>query len=123
MQLKTFRTAAALIAIVAAAPLVAQTARPAAQGTAARPAGQPQAQQPQTVVNNVPTLCRVREQEIIGLNRALAERNQVLQAEKDQAKRQPIIQQMQNLQANLRETESSWQRMSCVSLLYNVRAQ
>lgn len=109
----------ASIAALAIAGL-AQTAfaqnRPA-QTTPAAPA---QAQQ-QIQVNSVPVLCRIREQELIQINRMIGERNQALQKEADATKRQALGQQLQNAVVNLRETEASWQRMNCSGILYAAR--
>lgn len=106
---------AALVAATLAMPALAQN-RPA-QTTQTAPA----AAQQQVQVNSVPILCRIREQELLQLNRMVGERNQAAQKETDATKRQAIGQQLQNIVVNLRETEASWQRMNCSGILYGAR--
>ena len=119
MPIKPIITAAAAFsALLVTAPL-------AAQNTAARPAPAQQQQpaaQPAFQVTSVPHICRVREQELINVNRNVQNVNAALQREKDPAKRQQIGQQMQGQVNALRETEASWDRMGCAQLLYGVRA-
>ena len=115
--MKTNMTAllAALAATTAATGATAQN-RPAAQQ--AQPA--PQAQQ-QVQVNSVPLLCRLREQELVTLNRLVVERNQALQRETDATKRQALAQQVQSFTNKMRETEASWSRMDCARIIYGAR--
>lgn len=114
MKTKTLALLAALAAAYPATGAAAQN-RPAQQA-------QPAAQAPQQVqINSVPLLCRVREQELVALNRLVVERNQALQRETDATKRQAQAQQVQNLVNNMRETEASWSRMECAKILYAAR--
>lgn len=115
MKTKTLALLAALAAAYPATGAAAQN-RPAQQ---AQPAAQ--APQQQVQINSVPLLCRVREQELVALNRLVVERNQALQRETDATKRQALAQQVQNLVNNMRETEASWSRMECAKILYAAR--
>ncbi len=114
--------ALALAAALATGQALAQN-RPAqpAPNRNAQPAQAAAPQQQQVVINSVPLLCRVREQELVGLNRMVGERNQALQREADANKRQALGQQLQGMINNLRETESSWSRMECAKILYGAR--
>ncbi len=114
-------TLAALAMALSSATSSAQT-RPAQQNQT-RPAQQPQQaqQQQQVQINSVPLLCRVREQEIVAINRLVVDRNQALQRETDPNRRQTTAQQLQNFVNNLRETEASWSRMECAKILYGAR--
>ena len=118
MPTKSFIPAAALSALLVAAPAVAQSPAP-------RPALAPQGQQPaaqQTFqITSVPHICRVREQELININGNIQTIKVAMQREKDQAKLQQIGQQLQNQVNALRETEASWDRMGCAQLLYGAR--
>lgn len=115
MTIKTLAAVATLASLAIGAPL-------AAQNTAARPApAQQPAQQQAMQVTSVPHICRVREQELLNINRNLNAAGAALRAEKDQAKRQASTQQMQAMIANLQQTEASWDRMGCAQLLYGVR--
>ncbi|MBK9012307.1 hypothetical protein [Novosphingobium sp.] len=114
-------TLAVLAASLAATAAIAQT-RPAQTAQPARPAQQAQQpQQQQVQINSVPLLCRVREQEIVAINRLVGDRNQALQRETDPNRRQALNQQLQNFVNNLRETEASWSRMECAKILYGAR--
>jgi len=121
MKLK-ISAAFALAATLAGSPVLAQT-RPAqpAQTRPAQPAQAAPQQQQQVAITSVPLLCRVREQELVGINRLVADRNQALQREADPTKRQALGQQLQNFVNNLRETEASWSRMDCARILYGAR--
>lgn len=107
-----------IAAFVVALPASSQTT-PRPPQTQQRPA---QGQQPQAnVVSTIPQLCRIREQDILALNRTMVDRSQAQQRETDANTRKAIAQQIQNVMGSLREAENSWNRMNCSTLLYGQR--
>ena len=119
MKNLSFTVLPALAALALASQASAQT-RTTTQPTPARPA-QAQPQQQGIQVNSVPLVCRVREQQIVGLNGQINQALQAAQRETDATRRQQAMQQRQQLQASLRESEASWSRMNCAGILYNAR--
>ena len=129
-MIPTFRTCFCRLGLAASlAVLPAAVAAPAlAQGTAApartgAPARGPAPPQPQTAAQASPftslgQVCQLRERELVAINSQLVLRGQAAGREPDQQKRAQLLAPIEQLRANLRETEASWQRMDCVRLLY-----
>jgi len=108
--------ALSLAALAAAAWTPSASAQGTAQ-TAARPQAAPTQQQSQ-IFANLAQVCQMRERELVVVNSELVTRSRAAAAEKDQARRGQLLAPMDQLRANLRETEASWNRMECVRLLY-----
>lgn len=96
---------------------LATTAPLAAQGQVQ---GQQSAQSQTPPFQNVAQLCRMREREIVSLNLQILGRVNSAEREKNQAKRNQLLQPLPELRNNLTRTESSWERMGCAHIVYYI---
>jgi hypothetical protein len=112
---------AALLVGLAASPALGQNSsaqpRPASPAPT-RPAAPVQAQTQAAPFASLGQVCQMRERELVALNNQLVLRNQAAGREPDQQKRAQLLAPVEQLRANLTATETSWQRMDCVRVLY-----
>jgi hypothetical protein len=69
----------------------------------------------------MPQLCRMREQQIVGLVRTIAARSQAAGATQGGAQRDAASKQIEDLLQTERDLERSWQNLDCAHILYGTR--
>lgn len=114
------RAALAVSAMLTIGPGVAMAQQAGSGTTAAGRAvseGQPVAA---ATPDTMPQLCRLREQQIVGLVRTIAARSRAA-APTVPAQRDALGQQLRGLMANERDLELSWNRLECARILYGAR--